>query len=523
MLQFASRLVLAVVVVSTSLHLPILLPTSASEQLDFGQKYLNRPVPPGFHGARIYTFGQITPAGAGFGSFQERENYVGWSTVFPPCSELSDVDKSHNVCIESLASRRIGEENWSRGIATNWRPDPTDTVVTESSTTASSTYRSLPKFAQETRDGFPIGGLARVWSLEGAQHYGGTSYLLGVGYNYDRNSRVQVTSRQFSISLVPVALGPRNIKGGHWPLGYGSAFEFTNTHEFRVQIRMGKFLNEIGGWTQGRILDPKISLQDQLLTISGRPSKSLIAMAGPLSCEDWPDESPATSDLCKNRTPSAIFNQTIGILFGNSFEDASRVTNFYPKGAFEYWKDKIRPEVYSSSWSLVSLGIERSGNCDIPQDRIGIVSSDAMLYSTAPPTWNAEDQSLNYQVASLPKGPSGETVLGNFNIAMPRTFATCLWGVNVNSAVAQVSITSSDGSPRVATSSLSTDEENLYFKVSGFTFSSPTIKVRLVAESPTNAVVQRARKIICKRGAKTKSVEGINPKCPKGFTIKRQG
>jgi hypothetical protein len=286
---------------------------------------------------------------------------------------------------------------------------------------------------------------------------------------------------------------------------------------------MGKFLNEIGGWTQGRILDPKISLQDQLLTISGRPSKSLIAMAGPLSCEDWPDESPATSDLCKNRTPSAIFNQTIGILFGNSFEDASRVTNFYPKGAFEYWKDKIRPEVYSSSWSLVSLGIERSGNCDIPQDRIGIVSSDAMLYSTAPPTWNAEDQSLNYQVASLPKGPSGETVLGNFNIAMPRTFATCLWGVNVNSAVAQVSITSSDGSPRVATSSLSTDEENLYFKVSGFTFSSPTIKVRLVSESPTNAVVQRARKIICKRGAKTKSVEGINPKCPKGFTIKRQG
>lgn len=520
----AFRIVLTALFVSSFISFVFLEPSYGREQPDLGTKYLSRPVPPGFHGAKIYSFGQITPAGAGVGHFAEQQAFVEWSAVFPPCSELNSENVAYDVCIESLAARRIGESSWTRGTVTSWRPDPDDIVISESVTSTTMVYRSLPKFGQETRDGFPIGGLARVWSLQGIQHWGGTEYLLGVGFDSNFNVSRQMTNRSFSINLVPVSLGMKKIKSGQWPLIYGSAFEFADTHEFQVRIRMGKFMEGIGGWTQGRILDPDISIESNVLTISGKPSKSVIGLVGPLSCDKWPDLSTEGKTLCTSRTQSPIFNQTIGVGFGNSFESATKASNFYPEGPFEYWKSQLRAEGYSSSWSLVSLGTNRSGSCEISKGTIGIVSSDAMLYSTAPPVWDVAEQSLSYQVASVPKGPSGETIEGNFNVAIPRSFAICLWGLDVDNAVAQVSVTSSDGSPRVATSTLSRDSQNIYFKVSGFTFSSPKIKVRLIArKSPVASAVDKKKTVICVKGKKVLKVTAIKPKCPTGFSTRKSG
>ena len=100
---------------------------------------------------------------------------------------------------------------------------------------------------------------------------------------------------------------------------------------------------------------------------------------------------------------------------------------------------------------------------------------------------------------------------------------------------ATVSVTSENGEANTATTVI--NEKNGWLKLGayGFTFSSPTVRVKLTQEaevaapSPTpspsasaSAVPVAAKKtsITCVKGKKTKKVTAINPACPKGYKKK---
>jgi hypothetical protein len=75
-----------------------------------------------------------------------------------------------------------------------------------------------------------------------------------------------------------------------------------------------------------------------------------------------------------------------------------------------------------------------------------------------------------------------------------------------------VSITSADGEQKsIATTSL--NERNGWIQLSavGFTFSSPTIKVKLTQEKSKKTT------ITCAKGMASTKVSGFNPKCPSGY------
>jgi hypothetical protein len=87
-------------------------------------------------------------------------------------------------------------------------------------------------------------------------------------------------------------------------------------------------------------------------------------------------------------------------------------------------------------------------------------------------------------------------------------------------------VTNADGTNNVATSVLSQDNQMVYFKVAGFTFSTPQIKVKLVipkgeqTPSATIKPVPIQKTITCVKGKITKKVTALTPKCPSGYKKK---
>ena len=192
----------------------------------------------------------------------------------------------------------------------------------------------------------------------------------------------------------------------------------------------------------------------------------------------------------------------------------------------------MKPIGFTSEWNAVTWGINGSGNCQMEPGKIALVSSNATLYSAFPPAWDATEQTLAYQVGSLHLDHKGALHKGHFNLAVPKNFAKCLWGENILNAKATVAVTNADGTNNVATSVLSQDDQMIYFKVAGFTFSTPQIKVKLEipkatptpSATPTSIPIAtpivKKTTITCIKGKISKKVTATKPKCPAGYKKK---
>jgi hypothetical protein len=118
----------------------------------------------------------------------------------------------------------------------------------------------------------------------------------------------------------------------------------------------------------------------------------------------------------------------------------------------------------------------------------------------------------------------------------------CLYGVSQVPSRVEVSITNTtSGESKGATVELFKNGDWVYLSAEGFTFSSPTLKVKLVQDTPappeskpqesapsattskaaSTAKISPAKKsITCVKGKITRKVTGTNPKCPTGFKKK---
>jgi hypothetical protein len=93
---------------------------------------------------------------------------------------------------------------------------------------------------------------------------------------------------------------------------------------------------------------------------------------------------------------------------------------------------------------------------------------------------------------------------------------------------ADISVISNDGSSQVATVATGEKDGWIYLGAYGFTFSSPTLRVKLsqaaVVPTPTPVVTKPAAAkkttITCVKGKTSKKVIAVNPKCPTGYKKK---
>jgi hypothetical protein len=156
------------------------------------------------------------------------------------------------------------------------------------------------------------------------------------------------------------------------------------------------------------------------------------------------------------------------------------------------------------------------------------------------PSWIANDLALTIQVESTHLKSDNSQNVGSFNIDMPLSTATCLWGVDLSKAV---SATISASYPELGISEVVTTVSQVkdgFFKVSaaGFHYSAPIIKMKVTQSATTQPVtpleaspspsptaipaVQKVKKstVTCINGKLSKKVTAVSPKCPKGYKKK---
>ena len=170
-----------------------------------------------------------------------------------------------------------------------------------------------------------------------------------------------------------------------------------------------------------------------------------------------------------------------------------------------------------------------------------------MVYEGTAPAF--DNSTLNYKVGGMHFNPDGSVFEGTYDLVMRKGTAQCLYGFNDAPITATVTVVEAGKEQRIETSSLqelgSGTDKWLKLSARGFTFSSPTLKIKLnqakpVAPAPsqsqspsqsasssqsasatTPSVKSPARSsITCVKGKITQKVTGVKPKCPAGFKKK---
>jgi hypothetical protein len=158
---------------------------------------------------------------------------------------------------------------------------------------------------------------------------------------------------------------------------------------------------------------------------------------------------------------------------------------------------------------------------------LGFVNTNSTAYVSGPPTFNEQTQSLDYSVAAPHFAKDGSVFKGNYSIQLEANTARCMFGVQGTNLKATLSITNDRGESSIITSIAREESGWFNFIASGFSFSTPTISLKL-EESPkedtsdsktsaSTAAPQAMKKIVCVKGKTKKTFSGSNPKCPTGF------
>lgn len=170
------------------------------------------------------------------------------------------------------------------------------------------------------------------------------------------------------------------------------------------------------------------------------------------------------------------------------------------------------------------------------------------------PIWKAETKHFVYSASAPRLAPDGTTVnKGFYRAIIPVADAKVLWGLtNPNDAAKAlvVSLITSEGGTKVATSTIAVLNGNIIIDVSNFDFPDPSLDIALnpnysstSAQTPNTqdnqtpeatastvpavntqkptAAKPKTITIICLKGKLTKKITAVKPACPKGYTRKK--
>lgn len=406
-------------------------------------------------------------------------------------------------------------------------------------------------FPSNLRRNIPEGSTPSIWTFAGLEHSGGSNeYLANFGVQASFNGESNATFSSFNAAINPVS-----IKAGKWGRNQvkdaskktsdcitncgmelqGSSYDdkficasvddgfcamretFPSDVRFRISVRLSQSPT---GWFHGRLKAPNIEIQPTKLGVS-------------ITIEAEPVSVPVIGILeAKSKLPSTLVNKygnqpAFNWSTNNSPSDlTNKLIQYQPddQRAFDAltdWQDFIKDKANASptQWSVRTLdaGGEATQCFKSTTELIGIVTTNSMVYLGSPPAFDRENQSLDYKVASPHLNSKGEVFKGTYDLQIKADVARCLYGFSSAPISATVSILSDSGSTNVATTVVTERGGWLRMAAYGFTFSAPTVRVKLTQEKKS---AQKKTSIICAKGKSTKKVSAVNPKCPTGYKKK---
>jgi hypothetical protein len=402
--------------------------------------------------------------------------------------------------------------------------------------------------------GIPDSGFVSIWKIPGMIHAGGDEYLLipklnGEFQDVKGTKPASLDVGLFAVSRVPLA-GRQ----------FDTCFFVTKTDcflrwahpkdsTFSVSLKTGA---KIIGWFHGRLTAPEISSEklsdgQTQITIQGAsitvPTVAVWAKNSDL---------PAKLDQFIEEEFIQRGNQMAGSGFyiGDPKVRATQAViddrnpSFDAKFFERYmlWVGVAKDKAYASvsTWSFRTMqDYQEYAKCIGDSGVAGMVTTNSNAYIAGPPTF--QDGDLAYRVASPHYDTKGEVQIGTYDLAIRSDIARCIYGFTSAPIQATLSVVYADGEAKKATTLVSEKNNWLRLSAKGFTYSSPTVKVRLtqekavVAPSPTPSasptptpmasasaapVAAKKTSITCVKGKTTKKVTAVNPTCPKGYKKK---
>ena len=476
-------------------------------------------------------------------------NFVKYYAHMPPCKTSIEVD-----CIESIYAITPGSTARIEGVYQESIPS-----------TVARPYQARPDI------GLPQGSVSGVWEIPNVKHGGGSSDFVAIASQVGSLKRSGTSwiaqpagsdlhnNGDFRAGIYPVNIvrDPRYEpivadlqKRPDGTSGWVTTTPGEPSHKicalvgkgvcaqrqsFPDEITFGmvlRFSKVISGWMHGRIdspdIDYKLTSYGTRVDIRGYSTRVPI-LAGYATVSDFSDVNP-------NQIPRLVNGQ---VAIENASGDmAINQLNIWAKAL----KDKAVAN--PTQWTLYNLSqrdIASSSKCIKESKTLaGFVTTNSTTYTATPPIFNASTGTLDYKVASPHYLADGREFLGKYNLYIDSKVARCIYEFTNAPIAASVAITYADGGQQnIATTIV--NERNGWITLSalGFTFSSPTLKVKLTQSSPTVAVtpepsakptvtpdpapkasaapVKKKTTISCVKGKVTKKISAISPKCPAGY------
>lgn len=438
--------------------------------------------------------------------------------------------------------------------------------------------RTPTEFTGDPSKGIADGRSPGLWHFEGVTHDGGSEFFAVASLTGDMFK--DDPSQQMRMSIYPVSVvrgtGEMSLSrvsdsaNGAKVLGVNTDWRYlfkgkdealirwpfpTNTR-FGMKVRLAK---PMAGWLHGRVADPDVFIAStaagQEISVTASPSKvPVLDVWSKLT--DLPE--PLLLDLKNERVGGRFYYGFIGTPLEQLTVsmDGGANGDEWSMRRFLMWLAvaKDTAAVSRSSWTVRTMRNSEFGSaqhCLVSDTSLaGFVSTNATVYLAGPPTFNPDTQSLDYKVASPHFDRMGGVNIGHYALAIRSDVARCVYGFRSAPVSATISIVSADGTEQVATTAVSEHDGWLYLHADGFTYSSPTVRVKLTQEqpkaeptptasptptpsetpsatatptpSPSSVTKPAAKKTItCVKGKQTKRVTAVAPKCPTGWKLKK--
>ena len=292
--------------------------------------------------------------------------------------------------------------------------------------------------------------------------------------------------------------------------------------------------NRLTGWLNGRLVKPNVITETinpiyDRVTVEAAPSENIIA-GGWVEWKKIPEKLFFNDDGTPNTMGVGRLDGAAGMYSGS----VGAIEEYLEWQPYLGEKALLREE----GWTIASTVVESTNSCGNQSGLQGVVAANASAYSPGAPAFNKETQTLDYKVAAPHFAPDGKTEnLGTYGLSMRADLVQCLYGVKDVPSRVEISITNAtSGESKGSTVELSRNGNWVYMSAEGFTYSSPTLKVKLVQDKKIESVpassennqanaapapkVIAKKSITCIKGKITRKIAGSNPKCPAGFKKK---
>jgi hypothetical protein len=306
--------------------------------------------------------------------------------------------------------------------------------------------------------------------------------------------------------------------------------DFPSNYRFGLTVKLGQRLS---GWFHGRIYRPDISTNagasGQLVQVDALP------VVVPSVLKKVPT-SEISQELRTYLSQDRQFGEGSGYLMpGSSGKDAIDQAALW----LPLIKDTATKSLQYWSFRTLNMGNESPDvqRCSSTSNEIsGIVTTNALTYSAGPPAYNKSEESLDYKVLAPHYTSKGDLAVGTYDLLLKSEVARCIYGFSKAPISGSISIVNESGQNNVATTVINEKNGFLYMSANGFTYSAPTVKIKLsqvaevVAPTPTPTPTPtpsastkapvKAVTITCIKGKTTKKVTAAKPKCPTGYKKK---